>query len=249
MPHIQKQTLLSQFNIPFQEGDWSLSVRSDNPYPWFLASEVGNILGIGNMSGALSALDSDEKRVTTCMENGMPTKVMSISEPGLYHLVLKSRKPEAQRFRRWVTHDVLPVIRSTGGYGYGNDNTDMCQGKKEAELYTDLIKSVQEAQVRLKVLKEPTISIRDVVGILDLPFGRNKLYRILRHLGMFQSDNKPCMEFIRNGFFTMEAENKIARNKQKYNWTVHVKLTSKGLRFLEEMTKNLCGPKQLQKRR
>lgn len=88
--------------------------------PWFTAKDVCDCLGLGNVSEALKGLDDDEKeQLSTNIINpdvgGRGTII--ISEPGLYSLVLRSRKPEAKAFKRWVTHDILPSIRKTGGYG------------------------------------------------------------------------------------------------------------------------------------
>lgn len=87
--------------------------------PWFVARDVCAALGIGNPRQAVSHLDDDEVRqvpVTTTDGSGrtLPTNV--INEPGLYSLILRSRKPEARAFKRWITHEVLPAIRRTGRY-------------------------------------------------------------------------------------------------------------------------------------
>jgi hypothetical protein len=92
--------------------------RADGGDPWFVAADVCSTLGVGNVSQALSRLDGDEK---TLISNegapaGGPPSLNLINEPGLYTLVLGSRKPEAKRFKRWVTHEVLPAIRRTGRY-------------------------------------------------------------------------------------------------------------------------------------
>lgn len=85
--------------------------------PWFVAKDVCDILGI-DTNHLSESLDSDEMntlRITEGNVRGNPNKII-ISEPGLYRLVMKSRKPEAKEFQRWVTHEVLPRIRKTGGY-------------------------------------------------------------------------------------------------------------------------------------
>lgn len=81
-----------------------------------LAKGVCDALGLGNVSQALANLDDDEKGVTTADTPGGAQSVSYVTESGLYSLVLRSRKPEAKAFKRWVTHEVLPAIRSHGGY-------------------------------------------------------------------------------------------------------------------------------------
>lgn len=84
--------------------------------PWFVASDVAKVLGYRNASDAARLLDGDEKGTHNLRTLGGEQKVIIVNESGLYALVLKSRKPEAKPFRRWVTSEVLPTIRKTGGY-------------------------------------------------------------------------------------------------------------------------------------
>ena len=86
--------------------------------PWFVAKDVCNALSIVNTQDAVRGLDDDEKDgvgITDSMGRDQVTTV--INESGLYSLIFKSRKPEAKKFKRWVTHEVLPAIRKTGSYG------------------------------------------------------------------------------------------------------------------------------------
>jgi len=105
--------------IPFKFENQQIRVFTDQRgEPWFVAADVCSTVAIGNISQALSRLDADEK---TLISNegayaGGPPSLNLINEPGLYALVLGSRKPEAKRFKRWVTHEVLPSLRRTGHY-------------------------------------------------------------------------------------------------------------------------------------
>ena len=85
--------------------------------PWFVAADVCRALEIGNSRMATDRLDDDEKSTVSLTDGtpGNPVKTI-VSEPGLYSLALGSRKPEAKAFKRWVTHEVIPAIRKTGGY-------------------------------------------------------------------------------------------------------------------------------------
>ncbi len=84
--------------------------------PWFVASDVCAALTIGNSRMALDRLDDDEKGVSSIDTLGGKQDMAVVNESGLYSLILGSRKPEAKRFKRWVTHEVLPSIRKTGSY-------------------------------------------------------------------------------------------------------------------------------------
>lgn len=82
--------------------------------PWFVAADALGILDLDRT--ALRRLDDDEKGVDSIHTLGGSQQVNVVNEPGLYSLILGSRKPEAKEFKRWVTHVVLPEIRSTGSY-------------------------------------------------------------------------------------------------------------------------------------
>ena len=84
--------------------------------PWFVAKDVCDILEICNSRRSTSLLDEDERGVHTVNTPSGKQEMTVVSEAGLYSLILKSRKPEAKAFRRWVTHEVLPAIRKTGAY-------------------------------------------------------------------------------------------------------------------------------------
>lgn len=92
---------------------------SKNGEPWFMAADVCRVLELDNVSQALSRLDEDEK-YTTLISNESAATGQSlaafVNEPGLYALILGSRKPQAKEFKRWVTHEVIPSIRKYGVY-------------------------------------------------------------------------------------------------------------------------------------
>ena len=84
--------------------------------PWFVAGEVCRFLALGNPTMAVDRLDADERALSSIegTNNGNPVNI--VSEPGLYKLIMASRKEEAKAFQRWVTHEVIPTIRKTGSY-------------------------------------------------------------------------------------------------------------------------------------
>lgn len=84
-----------------------------NNEPWFVAKDVCEILEITNPTMALQRLDNDERAKFNLGRQG---ETNIVNEPGLYTLILGSRKPEAKQFKRWVTHEVIPAIRKHGAY-------------------------------------------------------------------------------------------------------------------------------------
>ena len=89
--------------------------------PWFVAVDVCRALEIVNSRDALSRIDEDEKGVVLTDTPGGKQEVTTVNEPGLYSLVLGSRKPEAKVFKRWKTHEGIPSIRKNGGYIAGQE--------------------------------------------------------------------------------------------------------------------------------
>jgi anti-repressor protein len=85
--------------------------------PWWVAKEVCDVLDLDNVSWAVKSLDDDEKMNITISEFQSPSRGgdtgrrILINEPGLYALILRSRKPTARKFKRWITHEVIPAIR------------------------------------------------------------------------------------------------------------------------------------------
>lgn len=96
------------------------TVVNDNE-PWFVAADVCKALEISNTADALKRLDDDEKMTIDSTDShsgqrGGAQSMNIVNEPGLYSLVLGSRKPEAKEFKRWITHEVIPSIRKHGMY-------------------------------------------------------------------------------------------------------------------------------------
>ena len=87
-----------------------------NGEPWFVAADVCKALELGNPSMTVERLDDDEKGISTIDTLGGKQRMAIINEPGLYSLVITSRKPEAKAFKRWITHEVIPAIRKRGVY-------------------------------------------------------------------------------------------------------------------------------------
>lgn len=104
---------------PFNFENHSIRVvTDDNGEPWFSAKEVCDVLGFGNPHQALAShVDDDDLQKLEAIDSmGRKQMANHINESGLYALIFGSTKDEAKRFKRWVTHEVLPSIRKTGAY-------------------------------------------------------------------------------------------------------------------------------------
>ena len=104
--------------VPFQFGDQPVRISDRDGQPWFVLADVCRVLEHSNPSMAAKVLDDDERDTLSITDPiGRAADATVISESGLYRLILTSPKPAAKQFRKWVTADVLPAIRRTGGYG------------------------------------------------------------------------------------------------------------------------------------
>lgn len=102
------------------------TVQNDGEVWWVLA-DICKVLGLSNSRKAATQIDDDEKGVTFSDTVGGRQKVTIVNEPGLYSLILRSNKPEAKAFKRWVTHEVLPAIRRNGSYGQEYDKMEIAR--------------------------------------------------------------------------------------------------------------------------
>lgn len=144
-----------------------------NDEPWFVAKDVTEILDLSNPTMAVNRLDDDERAKFNLGRQG-ETNV--VNEFGLYQLVLGSRKPEAKQFKRWITHEVVPSIRKTGGYSVPSNPMDALKLMFEATEQTQ--KEVKQVTDRVQTLEE------------DVPLSSSEYSYIARRL------NAKVMEFV-----------------------------------------------------
>ena len=151
--------------------------------PWFVAADVCSVLDLSNPTIAVSRLDEDERAKFNLGRQGDATIV---NEPGLYTLVLGSRKPEAKAFKRWITHEVIPTIRKTGAYSTRKPDSYMIDDPIERAK-----RWIEEAQERLALQetvneqrKEIEYKENIIIGFvedIDLATKRQRINQIIKH--------------------------------------------------------------------
>lgn len=186
--------------------------------PWFVAVDVCKALELSNPTVAVSRLDEDERSKFNLGRQGEGTIV---NEAGLYSLILGSRKPEAKAFKRWITHDVIPAIRKTGGYIQGEESMSdddliaraLVMAQKKIELREQQLKE-KDAQLELQ---KPKVDFADHVTDSDnaidmgtfakyaqkqgITMGRNTLFKWLRDQGVLMDNNVPYQRYLNAGWF------------------------------------------------
>lgn len=131
--------------------------------PWFVAKDVCECLDLANSRDAVSRLDDDEKGVGKADTLGGSQDMMLISESGLYTLVMRSNKPDAKVFRKWVTSEVLPSIRKTGGYGIRTVD-DMINDPDTAIRLLTQLKIIRLQNKQLEMERDEAIRTKAMIG-------------------------------------------------------------------------------------
>ena len=227
------------------------TLTDENGEPWFVAKDVCDILEISNPSDALKRLDDDER---SRFNLGRQGETNIVNEAGLYVLVLGSRKPQAHEFKRWVTHEVLPQIRKTGGYIPTTDADDDMTILAKAVMIGQRTMEAQkqriaEQQTRIVEL-EPKARFADAVAASDgtclvgelakmlrqngMDIGQNRLFRLLQadgYLGKSGSNrNVPTQRAMDLGLFRIK-ETTVTHADGHTTVSRTPKVTGKGQRY------------------
>lgn len=223
--------------------------------PWFVAKDVCDILGTDTRD-LHKILESDEITNVDSIhiaQNGGKAPLI-ISEPGLYRLVMKSRKPEAKEFQRWVTHEVLPQIRKTGGYiptSESDSDEDIMARAVLVAQKTIKQKNQQIAEQQTRIVElEPKARFADAVAASDgtclvgelakmlrqngMDIGQNRLFRLLQadgYLGKSGSNrNVPTQRAMELGLFRIK-ETTVTHADGHTTVSRTPKVTGKGQRY------------------
>lgn len=195
---------------------------------WLIGKDVAEVLGYSNTSDALKKhVDIEDKGVAKCDTLGGSQEMIVINESGLYSLVLRSKLPGAKKFRRWVTSEVLPQIRKTGGYIPISE--EMSEAEIMAKAFIISRKTIEKKDELLKAkdkeikdlsqdltqknrfinqiaVSKNSLKVEEVAQIASkqgIKIGRNKLWDKLREWGLIKKNSKydPKQEYIDREYF------------------------------------------------
>lgn len=233
------------------------AVRGEDGEPLFVAKDVCAALGLGNSRQALARLDDDEKGVISTDTPGGEQQMQAVNEPGLYVLVLSSRKPEAKAFKRWVTHEVLPALRREGGYMVARaDETPeetmarallLAQGTMERQKRRIAGLEAENEAMRPKALFADAVAASDGTCLVGefakmlrqngVEVGQNRLFAMLREDGYLgksgQNRNVPTQRSMELGLFRIK-ETAITHSDGRVTINRTPKVTGKGQRYFLE---------------
>lgn len=171
--------------------------------PWFVAADVCRALEIANNRDALTRLEQDEKGVALTDTPGGAQEVTIVNEPGLYTLVLGSRKPEAKAFKRWVTHEVIPSIRKHGMYATPTTIEQMIADPANAIKVFSALKQEQERRKELEATVEhnaPKVLFADAVAASHTSILIGDLAKLIRQNGVEVGQNRLFQWLRDNGY-------------------------------------------------
>lgn len=218
--------------IPFKFNSAPIRVVERDGIPMFVAKDVASLLGYSNINDAIKR--HCEGVVKHDLPSSSGTQSFSlIPEFDVYALILRSKLPEAKKFRRWVCEEVLPSIRKTGSYTANQPVVP--QTLPEAlRLAADLAEKLEDAKPKIAFAESVnsainSVSIRDFAKVVGT--GQNKLYSLMRSNGYlmssFKDRNKPYQKYIDQGLFKLQENVRTDQSGEQQVWFKTL-ITAKG---------------------
>lgn len=229
--------------------------------PLFCLADICRILDL-QVGATKNRLNEKGVSLINTPTNGGNQQLVYISEQNLYKVIMRSDKPQAEPFQDWVCGEVLPSIRKSGGYlaAKEDDTPEMIMARAilvANDTITRQKKQLEQAQKKISMLApkaefmdkvmdtDQKIDIGQAAKILQLPFGRNTLFKKLKEKGVFFANrNEPKQEYIKRGYFELK-EKWIDRDNHDGFMVVKVLVTQKGLDFIAKLFEVIKQPKQM----
>ena len=181
--------------------------------PWFVGKDITEKLGYQNGSRDIARhVDEDDQIVIPIPGDTQNRNMLVINESGLYSLVISSKLPNAKKFKKWVTSEVLPSIRKNGGYIANQEQMTPEQIVANALIVAQNIisqkdRKIEEMKPKVEFFdavadSKTAISMNEVAKVLNIKgYGRNKLFEYLRDNKVLDRWNVPYQKYVDNGWF------------------------------------------------
>ena len=240
---------LQIFNNP-EFGNIRTTVIDNEPY--FVGKDVAQILGYADTDQAIrSHVDDDDKLTRQFNGSGQNRNMTIINESGLYSLILSSKLPTAKQFKHWVTSEVLPAIRKTGGYIGNQENMSDDEIMAKALLVAQ--KTIEQRNKQIEAM-QPKALFADAVASSDTSILMNDLAKLIKQNGVdiggsrlwtwmrdngyiFKHSCEPTQKAMELGLFEV-IERTIQRSNHAPKVTRTTKVTGKGqIYFLNKFVK------------
>lgn len=244
----------------------SVRIIDKGGQPWFVGKDVADILGYSNSSKAIPQHVDEEDRQKQNLPTAQNGKLVAaswlINESGLYSLILSSKMPKAKEFKRWVTSEVIPAIRKTGGYIAGSENMTDAEIMAKAVLVAQ--STIRQRDQRIKELEsdvaaaKPKVLFADAVSASDStiligdlaklikqnghPIGQKRLFNWMREQGYLikragADYNSPTQRAMEMGLFKIK-ETAISHSDGHVSVSKTTKVTGKGQQYF---INKFCG--------
>lgn len=243
------------------EGHHIRVVRAEDGEPWFVARDVCSAIGLTNLTMALDRVADDQRGVSRIDTLGGPQNAATVSESGLYMLVLRSDKPDAAKFQQWVTREVLPAIRKTGTYSRYPAAPQQLPSKRElAQWVIEAEERAEAAEAQVRELTPSASAFQELVDATgdwsvadaakclsrdpNITTGRDRLFDFMRGQRWIYRDNGRWRAYqtqVDLGRLTEKLGKPYVRDGQIVNAEPTVRITAKGIR---ELHKRLGGTGQ-----
>lgn len=240
------------YDIKIFENEQFGQIRTinQNGEPWFAMKDICKALELSDTSKAAERLDEDDLTRIKFVSGGQNREMFFINKPGLYSLILSSRKPEAKAFKRWITHEVIPAIEKHGVYATPEAVERMLNDPDSMITILKTLKAEREARVAAEekiALDAPKVLFADCVSQADtdilvgelakllkqngMDIGQNRLYDRLRQEGFIMKNSTiPTQRAMELGLFRV-----IERSIMQPNGTTRItqttKVTGKGQQY------------------
>ena len=208
-----------------------------NDEPWFVATDICKALELSNTTVAIGRLDGDERSKFNLGRQG---ETNCVNEYGLYSLVLSSRKQSANKFKRWITHEVIPEIRKTGGYQipqtYAEALRALADKAEEAERLQIENERMKPKEVFADAVtaSDNAILVREFAKMMrqnGIDIGEKRLYKWLRANGYVCKDGtEPTQRAMEQGLFEV-LERTVLKGDVPPKTVRTTKITGKGQVF------------------
>jgi prophage antirepressor-like protein len=232
-----------------------------NGEPWWILKDICRVLEMKSNSAGevVKRLDKDEYDSIGLTDSlGRKQKTYVVNESGLYSILVRSDKPKAQPFRKWITSEVLPTIRRTGGYVANEDmfieNYLPFLDEPYKNLFRLQMTIINQLNDRIRhdePLVEFANQVTDTANLIDMnamaklaraeniPIGRNRLFGWLKSKGVLMDNNLPYQTFIDRGYFAVkESVFETPTMTKTYQQTM---ITGKGQVFVINLLKKYYG--------
>lgn len=228
--------------VPFNFDGAQVRVVTIDGEPWFVLADLARVLDIAAPARLAARLDEGVRQTHTLSTPGGPQAMTVVSEAGMYEVVIRSDKPDAARFRRWITAEVLPTIRRTGSYG-----TPALTGPEllaRAVIEAQAMIQAREAQVAeltpraeawdALAATDGDYSMRDAAQILcrdhGIDIGQNRLSKRLREIGWVDPAGIPYQRHVDLGRIRSRARYYThARTQERVLADPQIRITPKGV--------------------